>query len=122
MNIYGNAHRQEIISLANEVDQIGEAMRSTNKLRGEQLVTLGHRIAQLADKVAPHSALEAERLLAITRENFEAECADMDKVLALFPDLRRTEGGRLPVAGLMNAICDLSARCKTAEALRTVVT
>ena len=60
-----------------------------------------------------HSVIEAERLLHITRENFEAECADIDKVLALFPELSRSEGGRLPVAGIVNAICDLSERCKT---------
>ena len=65
---------------------------------------------------APHSAIEAERLLRITRENFEIECADADKILALFPDLHRSEGGRLPVAALVKAICDLSARLKRAEA------
>lgn len=58
------------------------------------------------------SIIETERLLQVTRENFEAECTDIDKVLALFPDLRRSESGRLPIAGMVNAICDLSERCK----------
>jgi hypothetical protein len=41
-------NRAEIVALANEVDQIGEALISTNKNRGMQLVSLGARIALLA--------------------------------------------------------------------------
>lgn len=67
------------------------------------------------DGAAQHSAAESERLLRITRENFELECADADKVLALFPELHRSEGGRLPVRALVSAICDQSARLKNAE-------
>lgn len=50
------------------------------------------------------------------KQLLEEECADGDRILALFPHLQRTEGGRLPVAKLVNAISDLAARCKVAEA------
>ena len=48
----------------------------------------------------------------IYQEGWKRECQDGDRILALFPDLQRTEGGSLPVAKLVNAICDLSERCK----------
>lgn len=51
----------------------------------------------------------------VYKELLEEECTDGDRLLALFPELSRTEGGRLPVAKMVNAICDLSARCKRAE-------
>lgn len=51
----------------------------------------------------------------INAQLLEEECRDGDLILALFPELQRTEGGRLPAAEIVNAICDLSARLKNAE-------
>jgi hypothetical protein len=47
---YIGAARQELTNLANEIDEIGEALQNTNKLRGDQLITIGSRIAALRGK------------------------------------------------------------------------
>ncbi len=49
--------RGEVIALANEVDQIGEALMTTNRIRGTQLVSLGARIALLAQDFTPSATL-----------------------------------------------------------------
>ena len=58
---------------------------------------------------------ELESALESIKQEFERECSDADKILALLPELSRTEGGSLPVAKLINALCDQSARLKNTE-------
>lgn len=68
------------------------------------------------DQLVERQNQEIERAKAIPRQGWERECSDGDRILALFPHLQRTEGGWLPVAKIVNEICDLAARCKRAEA------
>ena len=60
-SLAAHPQRAAIIDLANEVDEIGEALISTNKNRGMQLVSLGKRISMLADAAppSPQAAQEA---------------------------------------------------------------
>jgi hypothetical protein len=41
---------RELTNLANEVDEIGEALQNTNKLRGDRLIAIGSRIAALREQ------------------------------------------------------------------------
>ena len=67
--------------------------------------------AKTWQRIADQRAIEVADL----RLTLEQECKDVDRILALFPHILRTEGGRLPVAKILNEISDLAARCKRAE-------
>jgi hypothetical protein len=85
-----------------------------------ELADLLHDVTRLMDTSTTETnrAEKAEGELVAMRSAFEEECADADKILALFAGLgiTRTEGGRIMVPKIVNAISDLSARCKNAEA------
>lgn len=49
--------RKQLTDLANELDFIGEALQSTNKVRGDQLLSIAQRIAELRN-IDPRGCFE----------------------------------------------------------------
>lgn len=89
----------------------------TKGLLGAANNALGNQASLLSAK--DRSEAEAHKRIEDLKRGWDQECKDSDRILALFPHLHRTEGGWLPVAKLVNEICDLSARCKAAESTIT---
>jgi hypothetical protein len=97
-----------IATSAQEIEGLKQSLEISQREAG---------FARLAyDQLVARHEQDIERAKAIPAQGWEQECADGDRILALFPHLQRTEGGWLPVAKIVNEISELAARCKRAEA------